>query len=57
MIGRQLMHWIRIDRYPEGGVDDPQTVHEPIDVHALRRCALRSRLPEVAATVHWRRKA
>jgi molybdopterin-containing oxidoreductase family iron-sulfur binding subunit len=29
MIGRE-MHWIRIDRYYEGGMDDPQTYHEPV---------------------------
>jgi MoCo/4Fe-4S cofactor protein with predicted Tat translocation signal len=29
MIGRE-MHWIRIDRYYEGGLDDPKTYHEPV---------------------------
>ncbi len=29
MIGRE-MHWIRIDRYYEGDLDDPNTYHEPV---------------------------
>jgi MoCo/4Fe-4S cofactor protein with predicted Tat translocation signal len=29
MIGRE-MHWIRIDRYFEGDLDDPKTYHEPV---------------------------
>jgi MoCo/4Fe-4S cofactor protein with predicted Tat translocation signal len=29
MIGRE-MHWIRIDRYFEGDLDDPRTYHEPV---------------------------
>lgn len=28
-IGR-AMHWIRIDRYYEGGIDDPSTYHQPV---------------------------
>jgi len=27
--GRE-MHWLRIDRYYEGGVDNPQTFHQPV---------------------------
>jgi molybdopterin-containing oxidoreductase family iron-sulfur binding subunit len=27
--GRE-MHWIRIDRYYKGGVDNPETVHQPV---------------------------
>ena len=34
MIGRE-MHWIRIDRYYEGDLDEPNTYHEPVPVHAL----------------------
>jgi MoCo/4Fe-4S cofactor protein with predicted Tat translocation signal len=29
MIGRE-MHWIRIDRYYEGDLDEPNTYHEPV---------------------------
>ncbi len=44
MIGRH-MHWIRIDRYYEGEMDEPGIYHQPVHVHALRRRALRGGLP------------
>jgi Fe-S-cluster-containing dehydrogenase component len=50
MIGRH-MHWIRIDRYYEGGVDDPGTYHEPVLCMHCENAPCELVCP-VAATVH-----
>jgi MoCo/4Fe-4S cofactor protein with predicted Tat translocation signal len=50
MIGRH-MHWIRIDRYYEGGVDDPGTYHEPVLCMHCENAPCEVVCP-VAATVH-----
>ena len=49
-IGRH-MHWIRIDRYYEGGVDDPGTYHEPVLCMHCENAPCEVVCP-VAATVH-----
>jgi molybdopterin-containing oxidoreductase family iron-sulfur binding subunit len=50
MIGRH-MHWIRIDRYFEGGMDDPGTYHEPVLCMHCEDAPCEVVCP-VAATVH-----
>ena len=44
MNGRE-MHWIRIDRYFEGDVDEPKTYHEPVLCMHCEERALRAGLP------------
>jgi molybdopterin-containing oxidoreductase family iron-sulfur binding subunit len=48
--GRE-MHWLRVDRYFQGGSDNPRVAHQPLTCHQCENAPCEQVCP-VAATVH-----